>query len=181
MDENTRRLFCCRKVVVKKDWKTTLLLLPDIIFATEVEWSSSLSLPWLFCSRIVFLSFHSFLVSVLFSCPFLLALNFYGKFLTPSSIVNATPWVSIAFLSVEILNVKFQFCSLFVLLTHKSQTIGCVQKFYASNNCCRPSFPGIELHASCNWWAMAPNTHRSHFLVCYFVPIFTHNLKTVGF
>ena len=26
-DENTRRLFCYRKVVVKKDWKTTLLLL----------------------------------------------------------------------------------------------------------------------------------------------------------
>ena len=26
-DENTRRLSCCRKVVVKKDWKTTLHLL----------------------------------------------------------------------------------------------------------------------------------------------------------
>ena len=35
-DENTRRLSCCRKTVVKKGWKTTLLLLPDLIFATEV-------------------------------------------------------------------------------------------------------------------------------------------------
>ena len=36
-DENTRRLSCCTKVVVKKDWKTTLHMLPDLIFATEVE------------------------------------------------------------------------------------------------------------------------------------------------
>ena len=35
-DENTRRRSCCREVVVKKDWKTTILLLPDLIFATEV-------------------------------------------------------------------------------------------------------------------------------------------------
>ena len=28
-DESTRKLACCRKVVVKKDWKTTLLLLPN--------------------------------------------------------------------------------------------------------------------------------------------------------
>ena len=42
-DENTRRLFLYRKFVVKKDWKTTLLLLPD--YATDVEQSSSLSLP----------------------------------------------------------------------------------------------------------------------------------------
>ena len=28
-NENARRLSCCRKVVVKKDWKATLLLLPD--------------------------------------------------------------------------------------------------------------------------------------------------------
>ena len=34
---------CSRKVVVKKDWKTTLLLLPD--YATDVEQSSRLSLP----------------------------------------------------------------------------------------------------------------------------------------
>ena len=46
MDENTRRLFCCRKVVIKKDWKTTLPLL------------QSLSLPQLF-----------FLVSVVFFWP----------------------------------------------------------------------------------------------------------------
>ena len=28
-DENTRRLSCCREIVVKKDLKTTLLLFPD--------------------------------------------------------------------------------------------------------------------------------------------------------
>ena len=41
-DENTRRLSCCRKVVVKKDWKTTLLLLqlrsiPDKSPAPELK------------------------------------------------------------------------------------------------------------------------------------------------
>ena len=34
-DENTRRLSCYRKIVVKKDWKTTLLQLPD--YATDVQ------------------------------------------------------------------------------------------------------------------------------------------------
>ena len=34
-DENTRRLTCCRKVVVKKDWKIALHLLHSQ--ATEVE------------------------------------------------------------------------------------------------------------------------------------------------
>ena len=77
-DENTR-LSCYRKVVVKKDWKTTLLLLPDLLFATEIEYSSSLTLPRLLCSRIALLYFHPFLVSVLFSGPSLLALHFYKK------------------------------------------------------------------------------------------------------
>ena len=36
-DESTRRLSCCRKVVVKNDWKTTLLLLQKISQATEVD------------------------------------------------------------------------------------------------------------------------------------------------
>ena len=60
------------------------LLLHDLIFATEVEQSSSVSLLRLFCSKVVFLCFHPFLVSVLFSGPSLLALNFYRKILTPS-------------------------------------------------------------------------------------------------
>ena len=68
--------------MVKKDWKTTLLLLSN--YATDVEFSSSLSLPWLFCSRTVFLCFHPFLVSVLFIGSSLLALNFYRYFFTPS-------------------------------------------------------------------------------------------------
>ena len=38
-DENTRRLLCYRKIVVKKDWKITLYLLPSQ--ATDVV--SSLS------------------------------------------------------------------------------------------------------------------------------------------
>ena len=36
-DENARRLSCCGNIVIKKDWKTTLRLLPDLIFATEVK------------------------------------------------------------------------------------------------------------------------------------------------
>ena len=34
-DENTKRVSCCRKVMVKKDWKTTLLLLQKLSQATE--------------------------------------------------------------------------------------------------------------------------------------------------
>ena len=34
-DKNTRRLSCCTKVMVKKAWNTTLLLLPD--YATDTE------------------------------------------------------------------------------------------------------------------------------------------------
>ena len=77
-DENTRRLSCCRKVVVKKDWKNTLHLLH--IQATEVDQSSRLSLRRLSCSRIVFLCFHPFFVSVHFTGPSLLTLNFTKKF-----------------------------------------------------------------------------------------------------
>ena len=68
-DENTRRQSCCRRVVVKKDWNTTIHLLPD--YATEVKWSISVCLPRLFCSRIVFLHvcFHPLLVSVLLFRP----------------------------------------------------------------------------------------------------------------
>ena len=36
-DENTKRLSCCRKVIVKEDWKTTLLVLQKLSRATEVE------------------------------------------------------------------------------------------------------------------------------------------------
>ena len=36
-DERTRRLSCCTKVAVKKDRKTTLLLLQRLSPATEVE------------------------------------------------------------------------------------------------------------------------------------------------
>ena len=82
-DGNIRRLFCCRKVVVKKDWMTILLQLPDLIFATKLEKSSSLSLPRLFYSRIVFSCFLPFLVFVLFSGPSLLAHNFYPKNIYP--------------------------------------------------------------------------------------------------
>ena len=42
-------------------------------------------LPRPFCSRILFLCFHLFLVSVLFTGPSLLVVNIYRKFLTPSS------------------------------------------------------------------------------------------------
>ena len=68
--------------MVKKDWKTTLHLLHGQ--PTEVEYSSSLSLPQPFCSRIVFLCFHLFLVSVLFTGPSLIVVNFYRKVFTPS-------------------------------------------------------------------------------------------------
>ena len=34
-DENKGRLSCCRKVGVKEDWKTTLVLLPDYAMDTE--------------------------------------------------------------------------------------------------------------------------------------------------
>ena len=34
-DENTGRLSCYGKIVVKKDWKATLRMLPD--YATDVE------------------------------------------------------------------------------------------------------------------------------------------------
>ena len=44
-DENTTTLTCRRKVVAKKDLKTTLLLLPDLIFTKEQKQSS---LPVLF-------------------------------------------------------------------------------------------------------------------------------------
>ena len=54
-------------------WKTTLLLLPDHL--THVEFSSSLSLLRPFCSRIVFLSFHSFLAPVLFTGPSLIVIS----------------------------------------------------------------------------------------------------------
>ena len=80
-DENTRRLSCCRIVVVMKDWKTTVLLLPDLIFATEVEQVSSLFLPRLFCCRIVFLCFHLFLVTVLFQVNLYLQLILTENFL----------------------------------------------------------------------------------------------------
>ena len=36
-DENTRSLSCGRKVVVKKDWKATLLPLQKLSQATKVE------------------------------------------------------------------------------------------------------------------------------------------------
>ena len=81
-DENTRRLSYCRKVVIKKDWMTTLLLLQKLSQATEVEQSSIHTLPlsWVFCSRIGFLCFHFFLVFVLFSGPSLLGLHCCKKF-----------------------------------------------------------------------------------------------------
>ena len=99
-DDNTRRLSCYRKVVVKKDWKTTtVLLLPDC--ATHIEESSSPSLPRFFCSRIVFLCYHPCLVSVLFTGPSLLVVNLYRKFFTPSSNVKNNPRVLFILLTVE--------------------------------------------------------------------------------
>ena len=46
----TQTLPYYRKFVGKKDWWTTLVLLPD--YATEVEQCSSLSLPQMFCSKV---------------------------------------------------------------------------------------------------------------------------------
>ena len=46
-----------------------------------------------FHSRVVFLCFHTFLVSVLFPGPSLLALNFYRKRLMPSKIVGSKVFV----------------------------------------------------------------------------------------
>ena len=60
--------------------------------ATEVEHSSSLFLPRLFCSRIVLLCFHPILVSVLSTGPSLLVLNFYGKFFTRSLCSFLAAW-----------------------------------------------------------------------------------------
>ena len=73
-----RRLSCCRKVVLKNDWKTTLNLLHSQ--APEVQWSGSLSLPQLFCNRIAFLCFHPFCISVVFTGPFLIVVDFYRNF-----------------------------------------------------------------------------------------------------
>ena len=67
---------------IKKDWKTTLLLLSD--YAIGVELSSSLSLPQPLYSRRVFLCFHPFLVSVPFTGPSKIVVNIYRKFFSPS-------------------------------------------------------------------------------------------------
>ena len=72
--ENTRRVSYCRKVVVEKDQKTTLHVLPF-----------SLSLLQPFCSRIFFLCFHPFLVSVLFTGPFLIVVNYRSRSNYPNS------------------------------------------------------------------------------------------------
>ena len=68
---NTTRLSCYRKVMVKKGWKTTLLLLLDLSFAPEIE---------LFTTNFLHqdsLPVFSFLPCVCaFSGPSLLALNF---------------------------------------------------------------------------------------------------------
>ena len=68
-DEKTRikTISSYRKVVVKKDWKTTLLLSQKLSQATEVEQSSSLSLPRLFGSWIVLILVFS---SPSFFCTF---------------------------------------------------------------------------------------------------------------
>ena len=59
-----------QKIVVKKDYKTTLHLLLD--YVTDVGHSSILSSLQFFCSRVVFLCFYPCLVSVLFTGPSLL-------------------------------------------------------------------------------------------------------------
>ena len=81
-DESTRRLSYWRKVVVKKDWRTTLLLLQKLSQTTEVEQSSSLSLPRLFSMNVVFLCFHPSLFPYFFQGHPYLHLIFTEKFLT---------------------------------------------------------------------------------------------------
>ena len=44
-DDNTRRLSCCRKVMVKKDWKATLLLLSDFVILESPVYHSSVNSP----------------------------------------------------------------------------------------------------------------------------------------
>ena len=77
-DENTRRLSCYRKAVVKKDWKTTLLLLQKLSKAKEVDKSSSLSTFLQEDSLLVFSSLPCFCT---FSGPSLLALTLTENFL----------------------------------------------------------------------------------------------------
>ena len=64
--------------MVKKDWETTLLLLQKLSQATEVVSQSFFTTAYL--QQDSLLCFHPFLVSVLFSGPSRLALNFDIKF-----------------------------------------------------------------------------------------------------
>ena len=79
VNENPRRLpyiyTYYRWIVVKT---TRRLLYNSGTDAHEVQ-SSSLSLPWSFCSRVVFLCFHQCLVSVLFKGLSLLVEHFKRK------------------------------------------------------------------------------------------------------
>ena len=53
-DENTKRLSCYKKIVVNKDWKTTLLLLPDYATNDRVVFQSFFTT--IFLSSCVFIS-----------------------------------------------------------------------------------------------------------------------------
>ena len=66
----------------EKSWQRKAETLLYFCCPTEVEYFSSLLLPQLFCRRIVFLSFHPFLVSVLFPGLSLLVQNFIPKIFT---------------------------------------------------------------------------------------------------
>ena len=78
-DQNTRTLTCYTKIMVKKDWTTAQHLLSD--YATDVDLSSCLYLPWVNYTRVALLCFHPCLVSVLFTVPSLLVVIFQENFL----------------------------------------------------------------------------------------------------
>ena len=76
---NTKKTILLQKIVLKKDWKTTLHPLHSQ--ATEAEYSSSLSLPRFFSHRIVFLCFYHWLVCVLHLYLYLIFTeNFYPQY-----------------------------------------------------------------------------------------------------
>ena len=72
------------QTLIQHFWQRWSSWSPD--YATDVVFQSFL--PWFFYSRVVFLFFHPFLVSVPFTGPSLLLLNFYRNFFIPTTTIN---------------------------------------------------------------------------------------------
>ena len=157
--------------------------------------ASRLSLPRLFSSRTVFLCFRHFLVSVLFSGPSLLGLNFYRKTLTPSRSKPLATCILMQSIAPEFydfssqlrkLNAKisilFFFLSFFFSIKHNSKVYSVYKRSTHQMNALLSKIflfldrAGCELRST----SMVQNTHCGGFSVCHFVRNYTHNSKTKG-